>query len=50
VISLVTLQTNPVVSVYMVRVDTVWPFMWKGISKLYTNSIANYYAPDTVDQ
>ena len=49
-VTLITLQTNPTVSVYMVKVDTVWPFMWKGVPKLFTNSIANYYAPDTVDQ
>jgi len=36
----------PVVSVYMVKVDTVWPFTWNGVSKLYTNTIACYYAPE----
>lgn len=38
----VTITTNPFVSVYMVRVDTVWNT--RGV--LFTNSIANYYAPD----
>jgi hypothetical protein len=36
----------PVVSVYLVRVDTVWPFSWNGVTKLYTNTIACYYAPE----
>jgi hypothetical protein len=49
-ISQITLSTNPVVSVYMVQVDTVWPFTWQGNRQLYTNSIADYYAPDTPDQ
>jgi hypothetical protein len=48
-VSLITLSTNPTISVYMVKVDTVWPFMWKGIPRLHTNTIANYYAPDTPD-
>jgi len=48
-VSLITLSTNPTISVYMVKVDTVWPFMWKGIRQLHTNTIANYYAPDTPD-
>jgi Tfp pilus assembly protein PilV len=36
-------------SVYMVKVDTVWPFIWKGQIRYFTNSIANYYGPDTPD-
>ena len=42
----VMLWTNPPVSTYMVKVDTVWPFRWKGQAKYYTNTIANYMAPD----
>jgi hypothetical protein len=34
-------------SIYMVKVDTVWPFIWKGHLKYFTNSVADYYAPDT---
>lgn len=41
-ISPITLTTNPPVSVYLVRVDTVWQA--RGV--VYTNSIANYFAPD----
>ena len=33
-------------SVYMVRVDTVWPFRWKNTVRYYTNSLADYFAPD----
>lgn len=39
--------TNTVgASVYMVRVDTVWPFLWRGKSRYYTNTIADLFAPD----
>lgn len=41
-ISPITLTTNPPVSVYLVRVDTVW--RTRGL--IFTNSIANYFAPD----
>jgi hypothetical protein len=41
-ISPITLSTNPPVSVYLVRVDTVW--RTRGLN--FTNSIANYFAPD----
>jgi prepilin-type N-terminal cleavage/methylation domain-containing protein len=34
------------VQVQMVRVDTVWPFRWGNINRLYTNSVATYCAPD----
>lgn len=30
----------------MVKVDTVWKFRWRGKTKLYTNSVATYLAPD----
>ena len=36
------------VQVMMVQVDTVWPFKFGG-TKWYTNSVANYYAPDNRD-
>jgi len=39
-------STPPIVTVYLVRVDTVWPFYWNGVGKLYTNTIACYYAPE----
>lgn len=39
--------TNTVgASVYMVRVDTAWPFMWNGKRKYYTNTVADFFAPD----
>jgi Tfp pilus assembly protein PilV len=34
------------VTVYMVKVDTVWPFLWKNRVVYYTNTVADYYAPD----
>jgi prepilin-type N-terminal cleavage/methylation domain-containing protein len=33
-------------SVYMVRVDTCWPFMWGGKKKYFTNTVADFFAPD----
>jgi hypothetical protein len=39
--------TNTVgATVYMVRVDTAWPFVWAGKRKFYTNTVADYFAPD----
>ena len=42
----ILLWSNPAVSTYLVRVDTVWPFRWKGQIKYYTNTVADYIAPD----
>ncbi len=33
-------------SVYMVRVDTAWPFIWGGKRRYYTNTVADFFAPD----
>lgn len=33
-------------SVYMVRVDTAWPFIWAGKRSYFTNTVADYFAPD----
>ncbi|MGH7970794.1 MAG: type II secretion system protein [Limisphaerales bacterium] len=33
-------------SVYMVRVDTVWPFRWRTQSSYFTNTVVDYFAPD----
>jgi prepilin-type N-terminal cleavage/methylation domain-containing protein len=41
-VSTVTISTTPLVTVHMVKVNTVWPFR----GKLFTNSIADYFAPD----
>jgi prepilin-type N-terminal cleavage/methylation domain-containing protein len=39
--------TNTVgATIYMVRVDTAWPFTWAGRQRYYTNSVADYFAPD----
>jgi prepilin-type N-terminal cleavage/methylation domain-containing protein len=45
-VSLIAISTNPAVSVYMVKVDTVWPFLRKGLNQYFTNTVAAYYAPD----
>ncbi|MEI6780174.1 MAG: hypothetical protein WCQ21_04565 [Verrucomicrobiota bacterium] len=34
------------VSNYMVKVDTVWPFRWKNTTVYFTNTIADYFAPE----
>jgi len=39
----------PGVSVQMVQVDTVWPFRWGSVDRLFTNTIATYYAADNRD-
>lgn len=39
-------STNPPVQVQMIRVDTVWPFLWGNVNRLYTNTISTYCAPD----
>jgi prepilin-type N-terminal cleavage/methylation domain-containing protein len=45
-VSLVPISVNPPVNVYMVRVDTQWPFVRKGQKIYFTNTVACYYAPD----
>ena len=42
----IALIPNGVYSNYMVKVDTVWPFRWKNQVVYFTNTIADYYAPD----
>jgi Tfp pilus assembly protein PilE len=34
------------VSNYMLKVNTVWPFRWKGQTVYFTNTIADYFAPE----
>lgn len=41
--------TNPPVQVQMIKVQTVWPFLWGNVSRYYTNTIATYCAPDNRD-
>jgi hypothetical protein len=45
-IKLVTNSVNPVVTVYMVRVDTVWPLTVAGQVQYFSNTAACYYAED----
>jgi prepilin-type N-terminal cleavage/methylation domain-containing protein len=42
-------QTNPRVQVYMIRVDTVWPFFYRFKNLYYTNTAATLLAPDNRD-
>ena len=42
-------QTNPQVQVYMIRVDTVWPFFYRIKNLYYTNTAATLLAPDNRD-
>jgi hypothetical protein len=42
----VTLLQNGIYSNYFVLVNTVWPFRWKNQTTYYTNTIADYYAPE----
>jgi hypothetical protein len=42
----VTLIKNGVYSNYFVLVNTVWPFRWKDVTTYYTNTVADYFAPD----
>lgn len=47
-VTLRPIRSGPV-QVYMVKVDTVWPFIWGNNTKMVTNSIATYCAPDNRD-
>ena len=45
-IKLVTNSVNPLVTVYMVRVDTVWPLKRNGSVQYFSNTAACYYSED----
>lgn len=45
-VSTITIETNPPISVHMVKVATVWPFIENGQTVYFTNMVANYFAPD----
>jgi len=47
-VRMLNVNGNAQVQVMMVQVDTVWPFKFGG-KRWYTNSVANYYAPDNRD-
>ena len=42
----ISLLQNGIYSNYFVKVDTVWPFRWANKVVYFTNTIADYYAPD----
>lgn len=45
-VNYITVSSAPVINVYMVRVDTVWPWVESGGYHFFTNTVVNYYAPD----
>jgi hypothetical protein len=45
-ITLVTNSTSPLVTVYLVRVDTVWPLTQNGQLQYFSNTAACYYSQD----
>ena len=40
------LTTSQGYSLYFVKVDTAWPFRWKNQVTYFTNTVADYFAPD----
>jgi prepilin-type N-terminal cleavage/methylation domain-containing protein len=48
-VKLLNLTGFPNAQVQMVTVDTVWPFVRRGSSRLYTNRTATYFGPDNRD-
>lgn len=49
-VQLLDLSVSPPVQVYMVRVDTVWPFQYRAGKNYFTNSCATLLAPDNRDR
>lgn len=47
-VTLRPITTGPT-RVWMVKVDTVWPFIWGSSRKLFTNTVSTYCAPDNRD-
>ncbi|MGA2867413.1 MAG: prepilin-type N-terminal cleavage/methylation domain-containing protein [Verrucomicrobiota bacterium] len=45
-IRLITNSVNPLVTVYMVRADTVWPLARNGVVRYFSNTAACYYSQD----
>lgn len=45
-VTLITNIPNGQYSNYMVKVSVIWPFRWKSQTVYFTNTIADYYAPD----
>ena len=41
-----TVTTSAGYSLYFVKVDTAWPFRWKNQVTYFTNTVADYFAPD----
>lgn len=41
--------SNGVSRVWMVKVETVWPFVWGSTKKLFTNSVSTFCASDNRD-
>lgn len=45
-VSTIPISANPPASVHMVSVSTVWPFTKGQKTQWFTNTVANYFAPD----
>jgi len=45
-LTLITISSNPPVSVYFVKVDSVWQYVRGQQTLLYTNTVADYFAQD----
>ncbi len=48
-VSMLSLSGNTNVQVQIIKVQTVWPFLWGSVSRFYTNAISTYCAPDNRD-
>jgi Tfp pilus assembly protein PilV len=44
--TIITLITSGIYSNYLVTVNTAWPFRWKNQTTCYTNTVADYFAPE----
>jgi Tfp pilus assembly protein PilV len=43
-------SATPPISIQSIRVDTVWPFVWRNSTRLFTNTVCTYTAPDNRDR
>jgi hypothetical protein len=45
-VTMIRFGTGGVYSNYFITVNTVWPFRWKNQTVYFTNTIADYFAPE----
>jgi len=41
---------TPPITIQSIRVDTEWPFTWRNSTRIFTNTICTYTAPDNRDR